>query len=258
MLQNQFGQRVIQRQLLQYRLCGRWRPLRSFGAHGQTQLVKQDRLYLLGRRHVERLACHLMRLTFHLQHTRRQFTALLPEHRHIDFHAGTFHIGQHREQRALQVFKQRFEFFLFAQTRPEQLVQAQGHVGVFGCIRHCGFQRHLVEGQLFLALAGDVCKLDVGMGEIFLTQGIQIMTTGGTVQQVGLQHRIVGDALQVDAVVEQHITVIFQVMSELGALWIFKQGFELFQHPLPIQLVRCTRIIMRHGQIGCLARFKRK
>ncbi len=62
-----------------------------------------------------------------------------------------------------------------------------------------------------------------------------------------------GDAAQPDAVIGQHIEIIFQVLAQLGLAGIFQQGFQLFQHLVAIQLIGGTGVVVGQGDVGGLA-----
>ncbi len=138
------------------------------------------------------------------------------------------------------------------------MVQAQGYIGIFRRIG-CGlFQLDLVEGQLLFTLARNGFKAGGAHAQVTICQRIHVMTAGCGVEYIGLQHGIGADALQLDAVVTQHVHVVFDVLADLFQLGIFQQRLQLRQHRIPIQLCRRTHIVMRQRHIGGLARLNRE
>lgn len=62
------------------------------------------------------------------------------------------------------------------------------------------------------------------------------MTAGGRVEHIGFEHGVEGDALQIDAVVLQHVAIVLEVLPDLETGRIFQQRLELAQHLLFGQL----------------------
>ena len=79
--------------------------------------------------------------------------------------------------------------------------------------------RHLVERDLLRALAGDVLVLDRVDAEVELRAGVHVVARRGRVQHVGLEHRVVAHARELDAAALQHVRVVLEVMPDLRALW---------------------------------------
>ena len=88
-------------------------------------------------------------------------------------------------------------------------VQAQGDLGVLGGVGAGLFDGDLVEGQLAGALAGDVREVDGAVAQEFEGEAVHVVAAGGAVEDVGLQHGVLGDAPQRDAVVGQYTHVVF-------------------------------------------------
>ncbi len=91
----------------------------------------------------------------------------------------------------------------------------QRDVGVFRCVGGGCFHRHLVEADLLCALAGHILVLDGVDAEIESGHRVHVVARGHAVEHVGLQHRVVLHAGKVDAVVAQHMRVVFQVVAHL-------------------------------------------
>ena len=84
------------------------------------------------------------------------------------------------------------------------------------------------------------------------------MAAGGGVEHIGFEHGVVGDALQLDTVVEQHVAIVLEVLPHLETGRIFQQRFELAQHHGLGQLYRRPQIVVAEGHIGRLARLDGK
>ena len=73
-------------------------------------------------------------------------------------------------------------------------------------------------------------------------------------EHIGLQHRVVAHAGQLDAVVAQHMRVVLQVMAELGVRCdLSSQGLSCARQLVEIELLGRAGIAMRQRQIGRLA-----
>ncbi|MNZ45821.1 hypothetical protein D3C78_634850 [compost metagenome] len=133
-------------------------------------------------------------------------------------------------------------------------MQTQGDVGIFRRIG-CGLlQFDLVEGELLGPLAGDLFERDGLNAQILPGQGVHVVTAGGGVEHIGFEHGVEGDALQIDAVVLQHVAIVLEVLPHLEAGRIFQQRLELAQHLLFGQLGWSPQIVVAEGNIGRLAR----
>jgi hypothetical protein len=77
---------------------------------------------------------------------------------------------------------------------------------------------------------------------------------GRAVQHIGLEHRVVADAAQLDAVVAQHVGVVFQVVAEFRALWILEQRPQPLEHHRASELIGCAGVRMSQRNVGGTAR----
>ena len=84
------------------------------------------------------------------------------------------------------------------------------------------------------------------------------MAAPGRIEYVGLEHRVVLNAAQGNAVIGQYVSVVLQVLTHLGGLRILQKGSKRFEHGVAIQLIRRARIIMREGHVGRCAGFDSK
>ena len=137
--------------------------------------------------------------------------------------------------------------------RSQRLVQSKGDIGVFCRVGASLLQINLVEGQLLGAFAGDRFESDGLLAQVLPGQRVHVVTRPYGIEYVGLQHGVFRNAFQVDAVVGQHVLVVFEVLAELGFLRVFQQRFQLVQHCFPVQLFRGAHIIVAKWHVGSLA-----
>ena len=137
-------------------------------------------------------------------------------------------------------------------------MQAQGDVGIFGGIGAGFFQIDLVEGQLFGTLAGNGFVGDGLLAQVFPGQAVHVVAGGHRVIDIGLQHGVLGDPLQIDAVIGEHVLVVLEVLPHLFLLRIFQQRFELLQYLVAVELVRRTHVVVGQGHVSRFARFHRE
>ena len=91
MIEDQAGQVIHFRQILQHRLVSGRLPRRRFLNDRQIQFVVKNCLNLLRRAQIERLTGSGMGFFFNFFHALRQFPALPCQHEHIHQHAGALH-----------------------------------------------------------------------------------------------------------------------------------------------------------------------
>ncbi|CSC55795.1 Uncharacterised protein [Vibrio cholerae] len=72
------------------------------------------------------------------------------------------------------------------------------------------------------------------------------MFAAHAVIDVGLQHGVVANTTQLNAVARHHARIVFEVLAHFGFAFIFKQRFQLGNHPVAIQLLRRIQIIVRN------------
>ena len=78
------------------------------------------------------------------------------------------------------------------------------------------------------------------------------MSRGYTVQHVGLQHGVVGDAVQFNAVAGQDIAVKLEVLDDQQRLLRFQQGAQFFQRLAARDLPGRAFISVGQGHVGRL------
>ena len=100
-------------------------------------------------------------------------------------------------------------------------MKTQNQIGIFCSIRCRSFHRHLIKRQLLFTFASDILKAYWIESQIFQRQGVHIMSGAGTVQNIGLKHRVKPDSLEFYVVIKQNRPVVFQVLTNLWQGWIF-------------------------------------
>ena len=116
------------------------------------------------------------------------------------------------------------------------IMQAQRDVGILCSVGRRLLERHLVEGELFRPLAGNLLELDRVVVQIGLRQRIHVVACRHRVVDVGLEHGIEGNALHLDSMVGQHVHVVFQVLAELGLFGILENRLQRIEHLVAIKL----------------------
>jgi len=244
---------VLVGQLLQHLLVGGGLALGRLVHHRQAQPVEQDLLQLLGRGEVERSARTFMRLPLQRVHAGRKLVAHAPEQGHVDPHAMALDAHQHRQQGHLDGLVHPPQPRLCGQSRPQHLMQAQGDVGILGGVVGRHFDAHGRERDLLGALARHVLVFDVLVIEVTAGQGIEVMAILPGIQNVGFEQGVMGDARERDAVIGQHMGVVFQVLADLGVLGTFQQRLEAGQHGGAVELVRHAGVAVRERDVDRLA-----
>ncbi len=242
--ENQLRQPIRFSQLFEHVLGRRGLPGGRLAQHRQLHLLEQDVAQLLRRIQIERSAGLLVRIGQDLHQAFRQLGALHAQHLAVQQHAVMFHAQQHRDQRLLDFFVQFRQRRYAAELRPQHLVQPQRDVGVFGRIFGRLVHRHLAEGDLLRAFAGDVLVVNRLDAEILRGRRIHVVADGHAVPHVGFEHRVEAHAAQRDAVIGEHVCVVLQVVADLGMLLGLQQRLEARQAGVAIELVRGAGIVV--------------
>ena len=257
-LEDQSRQCVRAGQLLEHVLGRGWLAGGGFPCHRQPEFLEQDLLQLLGRIEVERAAGLAVRLELDLLHALRQFLALPAQQLPVDEYAGALHVAEHLDQRRLELAVERLQAGLGVQRRPQRRVQAQRHVRVLRGVRCCHVDRHLIERELPDALAGNVLEADGVETQVVLRERVHVVPRGNAVEHIGFEHRIVDRTLQRDAMVEEDVAIVLDVVPDLRPGRIFQQRTQALEYPRPIQLVGRPRVIMGDRHVGGAARGRRE
>ena len=77
------------------------------------------------------------------------------------------------------------------QARFENSPQSQDYIGVFGRVRRCPVDRHLIEAELVLAAAGQLAMGEGGVAEPSFGQGVEPVRIAAGVERIRHQLRVV-------------------------------------------------------------------
>ena len=256
-VEDQLRQRMIQREFLQGVFIGRRRAARRLFLRFQAELVEQNLAQLLRRVQVERLAGGLMRLAFQFHHLQRQRAGMRAQQVGVELYAGAFDAAQDRQQRHFDIAVNRLQMRRRDQGRVHVQVQAQRDVRVFGGVGAGTFDIDLIETDLAGALAAHFLVFDRRLAQMPRRQRVHVVAFV-RLQHIALQQRVVRDAVQIDAVVHQHMPVVFQVLADLGLAGVFQQRLQPGEGCCERQLRRRAGIVMRQRQVGRFARADRK
>ena len=115
-----------------------------------------------------------MDLLFQVPETERKLLADLFELGYIDFDACLLHGGQHGDEVTLERFVDGGHVFT-DETGLKDLMQSQGHIGIFRSIFQGFFQGNLIKRDLSLSGTGDVLKFDRHMPQKVFGQFVHAM-----------------------------------------------------------------------------------
>ena len=175
-----------------------------FGLGVKLEAVKQHFAELLGRPEVEVDSGEFAHLRFEAGGIFAQFDRVARQALEVDGHSGAFHSGKYRDQRRFEVVQHRFESGL-DQLGREGLVQAPGHVGVFG-----GVLGHFGGGQVAHALLVFAFGSDEGIdrnrrvAQVVFSQRVHAVALVGLQEVVG-EHGVAKGSDQLDTVVGQDL-----------------------------------------------------
>ena len=212
--------------------AGRVRPRLALLAAVDAHFVEQYLAELLGRADRERVAGELVDLALEHVDASGEVVGQVGEQLAVDRDAGAFHVDQHRDQRSLDRFVDRHHA-LGEQPGLERLVQPAGDVGILGGIIERGIERHQIEGDLFLADAGDLLEGDRVDAEVEPRQLVHAVAVLAALEHIGNQHGVVARG-DLDAVALEYGGVVFDVMADL-------EHRRVLEH----RLQQCERLIQR-------------
>ena len=192
----------------------------------EALFLEQHLAQLLDRGDVELTARQLVNALFEIDQLPIHVRAEAVQIRHVEADAVEFHVGEHVDQRNLQVVVEAAQIL---QLRFQQLGQAPGDVGIFAGVLGHFVARHLIHAFLVLALADQIGDGNHLMLQMLLGQDLHAVDAFAGMQQIIGDHRIAGDAGQVDAVLAQHLHVVLDVLIDLGDAGIFEDRLQLGQ-----------------------------
>jgi hypothetical protein len=251
--EQQLGQRVVERQFGQHFFVGRRAAGGGFLLHRQAELAEQDFAQLLRRGEVERLASQFVSLGFQRHDLLADFVALPGEYFAVDQDAGALHLPDHLPGRQFDVVVDAAQTGFAGELRVQHVMHAQRHVGVFGGVGGGAFEVDLVEADLLGALAAQVFVGDGFEAEVARAQLAEIVALVGF-DDVALQHRVVRDAFERNAVVGEDVLVVLGVLQHFLAVDRFQPGFQLGQHLVARQLVDDAGAVVGERDVAGFAR----
>ena len=136
-------------------------------------------------------------------------------------------------------------------------MDAQRDVGILGGVDGGALDIDLVEADLLGALAAQVFVGDGGQSEVTGAQLAEIVALVG-LDHVGLEHGVVGDTSQRDAVIGENMLVVLGVLQHFFPVNRGKPGFQSRQHFVARQLVGGAGSSMGERDIAGFADFYRE
>ena len=103
------------------------------------------------------------------------------------------------------------------------------------------------------ALTAQVFVVDAAASQVALGQAGQAMRLVHF-EHVALQHGVVGIALDLDAMVREHMAVVFDVLAQLLFSAVLEPRLEPGKNLVPWQLRRCVGVVVGQWNVGSLAR----
>ena len=115
------------------------------------------------------------------------------------------------------------------------------------------FHRHLVERDLLGALAGDLLVRDGADAEVTLRVRVHVVVGRDAVPHIGLEHGVEAHAGEVDAGIQEHVGVVLEVVTELGAARILENRLQRRQHARAVELLRRAGVDVAQRHVGSRA-----
>ena len=191
---------------------------------GRPSLVEQDVAELLGRGQVEGLAGQFVGLRFEGHDLLADFVALAGQRVAVDQDAGALHLPDDLAGRHFEVVVDVRKTAFPGELRVQRLMDAQRDVGVLGRVGRGALDIDLIEADLLGAFAAQVFVGDGGESEVAAAQLAEVVALV-RFQHVGLEHGVVGDPGQRDAVVGEDVLVVLGVLQHFFAAGRFQPGF---------------------------------
>ena len=132
-------------------------------------------------------------------------------------------------------------------------MQLQRDIGILRRVFGCAVHRYLLEADARRALAGDLVVGDGLHAEMALGEAVHVVRVMA-LQHIGLEQRIVRDALQRDAMIREHMLVVFQVLTDLRFRRVLQPRFQHRQHGVEMQLVGRRGAAMAKRNVGGFVR----
>ena len=187
--------------------------------------AEEDVSHLFGAGDVERPARQLVGMALVLLHALGEAAACSGQGGRVEAHAVELHIGQHPDERHLNIPEQPLGAGL-SKAWLEHVFQPQGDVGIFarifinlpgGEVAHVALAPSLGADELFDVYSAVV---EQGFGHVIHV----VMQLG--LQYIVSQHRVEHGALNVYTILPEHLIVVLNVLSYLEDLGVFVERFE--------------------------------
>ncbi len=163
------------------------------------------------------------------------FMTLARQYRGVDQDAGALHLPDDLAGRHLEVVVDVGKPLFFGEPRVQRLVDAQRDIGILGGVARGALDVDLVEADLPRALAAQVYVSNGVQPEVAGAQLAEVVALVGF-DDIALQHGVMFDTGQCDAVVGENVLVIFRVLQHFFPVDRDQPGFQLFQNFVARQL----------------------
>ena len=205
-------------------------PCAGLGARaaGNLHPIEQQFAQLLGRADIEFAAGEFVDVLFQRHLLLGEFVGEFAQEILIDQNSLTLHVRQHGNEPPLESLVNR-DLAFGDETWLQQAMQAVGHIRIFGGIFRGLIDGYAVEGDLLLALAGDVRKRDRLVVQVDLGQLVHTVTVQHAVQHKGDGERIV-ERRNADAALQEDEKIVFYVLADLEDGIVFEKRLQALEN----------------------------
>ena len=207
---------------------------------------------MLGAGQVKRLPGDGVRLGFELHNALPQGCALRGQRGRVDQHPVSLYAKQGFASGHFELVD-RQQFRVLRQSRPQRAVHVQSLVGIFTRVFRSTSYIDLRKGDLVRAFATQIFIGQTGTTHMTQGQAAQAMRFVHF-EHIALQHGVVLIAAHLNALVGQHMPVVFDVLPQLRAAGVFQPRAQLTQYLLHGQLRWSVRAAVSQGDVGRMAR----
>ena len=223
-LENGLRQGKVFGQFFEHLFIGAGRAAGCFFDDGQPQFRKEDFANLLGRTEVEGAVRQRVSLLLQFEHAAAQVVALDGELLGVNGNAGALHFKQNGAGGHLQCINA-LQACVGLNLRPQRLVHLQAKIHIFAGVGGSLIDADLAERNLAGAFAAQIFVADAASAQITLCQAFQPVRLVGF-EHIALQQGVVHIAPDGDAVVSQHMAVVFDVLAQFGLAGVFQPGAQ--------------------------------
>ena len=101
-------------------------------------------------------------------------------------------------------------------------MQTQGNIGIFRGIRAGFFNINFIEGELLGTFTSDVFERHRFMTKVLQRQTVHIVAGGDGIEHIGFKHGVKLHTLHVNAVVSQHVHIVFHMLADFFMFTAFQ------------------------------------